>query len=341
MKGVILAAGKGTRMLPLTEKRPKPLLPVLDRPMLEHIITGVRDAGLTDLLLIIAYKGEAVQEYFGDGSRFGVKITYKWQEGPAGTGAATALAQDFVGDEPFFVCWGDIVVGRETYSNLVRLWETERPRAILSVNYVADPYQGAAVYVENGCVSRIIEKPERGTSTTNYNNAGIFMFGPEMFEILSNLPLSPRGEKEMPDAVKVLMERGAAIRALEVVGYWSDVGRPASLLELNAAIIAHRAADGTLIAPGVKVSSGVGLEAPVYLGVGCEVGAARLGPNVALGQSVSVGDGAVLEQVACLGDNAIGAGSVLRWAVVDEGVTVPAGLAIGGTPEAPAVVSTP
>ncbi|MBU0607454.1 MAG: nucleotidyltransferase family protein, partial [Armatimonadetes bacterium] len=200
MKGVILAAGKGTRMLPLTERRPKPLVPVLDRPMIDHIILGARDAGVDHLALVIDYLGEMIQERYGDGSALGLRIEYIWQAGAHGTGAATLLAADFVGDEPFFLSWGDIIVAPETYANVLRIWAEEQPDAILSLNWVADPWEGAAVYVdEAGYVAQIIEKPPRGQSTTNYNNAGIFVLRPEVFEVLRECPVSPRGEVEFPD----------------------------------------------------------------------------------------------------------------------------------------------
>jgi UDP-N-acetylglucosamine diphosphorylase / glucose-1-phosphate thymidylyltransferase / UDP-N-acetylgalactosamine diphosphorylase / glucosamine-1-phosphate N-acetyltransferase / galactosamine-1-phosphate N-acetyltransferase len=341
VKGVILAAGKGTRMLPLTERRPKPLVPVLDRPMLEHIILGVRDAGVTDLLLIVAYLGEMIQAHFGDGSRFGVNISYCWQEGPAGTGAATLLAEEFVGDEPFFLCWGDIIVGPETYRNVTRVWREELPRAVLSVNWVEDPWEGAAVYVREGLVERIVEKPPRGTAQTHYNNAGIFVFGSEIFGILRELPLSPRGEIEMPDAVQRLMASGAAIGAVEVEGYWSDVARPGSVLSLNEAIIRHRTPGGLIVDEAASVSPAAALTAPVYIGPGCRTGAAAVGPNAVLVSDVTVADGALLREAMCLGRNAIGAGCAVRSAILEEDVGLPPGLQVCGPEQMPAVLRVP
>jgi NDP-sugar pyrophosphorylase family protein len=339
VKGAILAAGKGTRMLPLTERRPKPLVPVVDRPMLEHIVLGARDAGITDILLIVAYMGEMIQEHFGDGSRLGVNISYCWQEGPAGTGAATLLAEEFAAGEPIFVCWGDIIVGPETYANVTRVWREEEPRAILSVNWVDDPWEGAAVYVRDGLVERIEEKPPRGTAQTNYNNAGIFLFGPEIFDILRELPYSPRGEKEMPDAVQRLMAMGAGIRAVEVAGYWSDVARPGSVLSLNETMIRHRSAEGVIVHPEARVAGGAVLVPPVYVGPGCELGAATIGPNVALVEQAVVGDGAVMQEAMCFGRNRIGEGCVVRRTLIEEDVALPSGLSVCGQEHMPAVLT--
>lgn len=338
MKGVILAAGKGTRMLPLTERRPKPLVPVLDRPMLEHIVIGVRDAGIEDILLIVGYKGEMIRSHFGDGSRLGVNIQYREQDGPAGTGAATLLAEEFAGGEPVFVCWGDIIVGPETYTRITRVWREQHPRAILSVNWVDDPWEGAAVYVRDGLVERIEEKPPRGTAQTHYNNAGIFIFGPEIFGILRELPYSPRGEIEMPDAVQRLMASGAGIRAVEVSGYWSDVARPSSVLALNEVMIRHRASDGLMVHPQASLVGNPTLVPPVYVGPGCNVVSATVGPNAVLVRDVTVAEGAVVQGAMCFGRNTIGQGGTVRGAILEEDVVLPPGWALLGPDEAPAVL---
>ncbi|MCE5238806.1 NDP-sugar synthase [bacterium] len=341
MKGVILAAGKGTRMLPLTQRRPKPLVPVLDRPMIDHIILGARDAGVDHLALVIDYMGEMIQERYGDGSALGLRIDYIWQEGARGTGAATLLAADFVGDEPFFLSWGDIIVAPETYANVLRVWHEEQPAAILSLNWVPDPWEGAAVYVdEAGYIERIVEKPPKGSSTTHYNNAGIFMLGPDVFEVLRQCPISPRGEVEFPDAIKAMMAQQRRIRGLEVIGYWSDVARPSAVLDLNSTIVNHRSSDGIIISPGAQVDPAATLMAPVFIGRGCRVGAATLGPEVTLGADTLVGDGAVLRRVATFGGNRLGEGCHLENVVVEERVAL-GGVSLSGTAETPEAIPTP
>lgn len=340
LKGVILAAGKGTRMLPLTERRPKPLVPVLDRPMIEHIITGARDAGVDHIALVVGYLGQMIREAYGDGSKLGVRLEYIWQEVPRGTGAGTLLAADFVGDEPFFLSWGDIMVAPETYTNVVRVWVEEQPEAILSLNWVEDPWEGAAVYVDDGgYIERILEKPPQGTSTTHYNNAGIFLLRPEIMEILRGVGESERGEVEFPDAVQALLRQGQRIRGLEVIGYWSDVARPSTLLELNGAMIRHRSADGIMVSDKARVSSQCRLVPPVYIGAGCQVGRADLGPGVTLGPDTVVADGAQLDNVVTFGANRIGAGSVLRHAILEERADVGAGEQVIAPADTPQVVT--
>jgi UDP-N-acetylglucosamine diphosphorylase / glucose-1-phosphate thymidylyltransferase / UDP-N-acetylgalactosamine diphosphorylase / glucosamine-1-phosphate N-acetyltransferase / galactosamine-1-phosphate N-acetyltransferase len=338
LKGVILAAGKGTRMLPLTQRRPKPLVPVLDRPMIEHIICGARDAGFDHLCLVIGHLGEMIRDHLGDGSSLGVRLEYVWQEVAGGTGAATLLAEEFIGGDPFFLSWGDIIVGPQTYQNVARAWHEEHPQAVLSLNYVDDPWEGAAVYVEDGYITRIVEKPPVGTSTTNYNNAGIFIFGAEILDILKETPDSKRGEKEVPDAIQTLLGQGARIRGLEVEGYWSDVARPATVLRLSSTLINHRCASGVLVDETAEIAPGAELVAPVYIGPGCRVGNAVVGPDVALMGATSVGDGARLSRSMSFGEACLGAGSQMCEAIIEEGAVLPEGMALTGDAAAPAVL---
>jgi NDP-sugar pyrophosphorylase family protein len=187
-------------------------------------------------------------------------------------------------------------------------------------------------------VERIVEKPPQGTSQTHYNNAGIFVFGSEIFGILRELPLSPRGEVEMPDAVQRLMASGAAIRAVEVQGYWSDVARPGSILSLNDAIIRHRAPGGVIVHEAASVSPAAVLTAPVHIGPGCRLGAASVGPSVTLVSDVTVADGATLREAMCLGRNAIGPGCGVRGAILEEDVALPPGLQVCGQEQMPVVL---
>lgn len=340
MKGVILAAGKGTRMLPLTERRPKPLVPVLDRPMLEHIIVGARDAGVDEIGVIVGHLGEQIVEYFGDGSGLGMRIEYIWQQEAKGTGHAALLAEGFVAGEPFFMSWGDIIVPPENYKNVVNAFREGDCDAVLSLNYVEDPYQGAAVYEEDGFVVRIQEKPPKGTATTNWNNAGLFVYQAELFDRLRNLTPSPRGELELPDAVQEMIREGKRIRAVKLVGYWSDVARPAAVLSLNSTIMEYRYRDayGIHIDPTAQINEGCVVKPPVYVGPGCVVQDARIGPDVTLISNCRVQAGVQLRRSALFDGVRVGCGAVLTRCVVEEGAQVEAGVTLKGTADAPLIV---
>jgi len=305
--------------------------------MIEHIIVGAADAGVTELLIVIGYRGEMVREALGTGERFGLRIEYAVQEKPAGTGDATLMAEEFIAGEPFFLSWGDIIVSRRNYARIGRVWREEKPDLLLSLNWVEDPWEGAAVYVEGNRVVRIIEKPPKGTSTTNYNNAGIFVLPSEILEATKEISLSARGERELPDAIQLMLSRGFFVRGVPIEGCWSDVARPAEVIRLNGALLAE---------PEYPEHS---IEAP---SADCRAGASRVAPYI-LGQQVSVGEGCVIGPSAFALDGArigarcsvkhsllfpnaaIGDACELEWAVVEEGAQVPPGTRAIGTPEAP------
>lgn len=223
-KAVILAAGRGTRMKDLTAECPKPLLPLNGRPMLAHVIEAIESAGITEILLIVRYKAEMIKDFFRDHPPAKACLTYKHQPAQDGTGSATLQAREFIGDEPFLLTFGDIIVEPSIYSRLIEF--AEDAAAVLALKSMDDPYRGAAVYVEGRHVTRIIEKPPRGTSTTPWGNAGIYFFRSSIFTELDRIPLSPRGEYELTDAIDQLLAAGQTLRWVEIRGHWRDVGLP-------------------------------------------------------------------------------------------------------------------
>ena len=339
MKGVLLAAGKGTRMLPLTEKRPKPLVPVLDRPILEHIILGARDAGVDHFGLIVGHLGAMIEDYFGDGRGLGVRIDYIWQQEAKGTGHAALLAEEFVAGDVFFMSWGDIMVSPRNYTAVVGAFEGGKTDAVLSLNWVQDPCKGAAVYVKDGLVEKIIEKPDPGTSTTNYNNAGLFVYTAELFDRLRRLKPSARGELELPDAVQEMVREGKRIAAVPLEGYWSDVADPAAVIELNATMLGDRYEGGLYVDRTAQVSPEATLEAPYYVGPSCVVeGGAHVGPNAVLQRGCTVKAGAHFSEAALLTGARVGGRARVRYCLVEEDAHVGEGEEFLGERRAPRVV---
>ncbi|MGI5816720.1 MAG: sugar phosphate nucleotidyltransferase [Armatimonadota bacterium] len=323
MKAVILAAGEGTRMRPLTNRRPKPLVPVAGRPILSHIVGGLASAGVDQVCLVIGWKGDQIQAAFGDGSGVGAELTYVWQHDPGGTGAAVLLAEEFIGDDRFVLGWGDIIIPPENYRRMLDVYRAESPEAMLAVNRVDDPWEGAAVYVEDGHVDRIIEKPPKGTSATNFNNAGLFVFGPELLGVLKGTGVSERGELEVPSAIATLLDRGTAIRAYEIDGYWSDVARPSSAIAISGRIIGRMAHSGVIRHPEARVGPRARLRPPVLIGPGASIRAATVGPNAVVMDNAIVADGCELTNTIVMPGACVEADCELAWTVVEEGATVP------------------
>ena len=234
MKAVILAAGKGTRMKEITKSIPKPMAYINNKPMLEHIIRFIKNAGITEFGIVVGYKQSIVQDHFQNGSMLGVSITYIEQKEQNGTGAALNLAKDFVSGEPFFFSFGDVITPQENYPGMLEYFEKTSCDTLLGLNRVDDPYMGAAVYIdENNNIIRMVEKPPKGTSTTNLNNGGIMILKHDIFDYTARLKLSQRGEYELTDVFGLLKEDGRTLKGYELSGYWKDVGTAKDLEAAN------------------------------------------------------------------------------------------------------------
>jgi NDP-sugar pyrophosphorylase family protein len=225
-KAVILAAGRGTRMQTLTESVPKPMLEVAGRPLLARVVESLRGAGLEEFLIVTGYLAEQVESYFAKTPG----VEFRRQEVRDGTARAAVLARDWAGADDLLLTFGDILTEPDVYVAMAR--KLAGYEAVLAVKHVDDPWQGAAVYTEGDRVTRIIEKPVRGTSTTQWNSAGIYCFRETVWSELARVPLSPRGEYELTDAVRLLLERGAPVTFYGIPGWWRDVGRPEDLWEV-------------------------------------------------------------------------------------------------------------
>lgn len=231
-KAVLLAAGRGTRMRDLTNELPKPMIAVRGKPILQHIIEGLRAAGVEEILIIVGWRAEFVRQAFGDGGRCGVAIHYLTQIVQDGTGKVVELARHFVGGEAFILSYGDILVEAANYSRLTTLEsDTE---AIVTVTRGEDVSKGGAVFVNQRFeLIDLREKPNPGQATSPWYNAGIYALRPSIFDFSARLERSPRGEFELTDAIRNLAHSGKKVQALELTGEWTDVRDPEILAKLN------------------------------------------------------------------------------------------------------------
>src|SRR5436309_5366037 len=232
-QAVILAAGRGTRMRELTAEIPKPKIVVRGKPVLQYIIEGLRDAGIHKVLIVIGYHADAVRNFFGDGSRWSIGIQYATQTVQDGTGRVVDLARDFVGDSPFILSYGDILVDPTNYKRVVDL--PEDVEAIITVTRGEDVSKGGAVFVNDRMeLIDLREKPKPGEPTSPWYNAGLYAFRPTIFDLTAKLKRSPRGEYELTDAIRDLAQSGKKVKALELTGEWADVRDPEILARLNS-----------------------------------------------------------------------------------------------------------
>jgi dTDP-glucose pyrophosphorylase len=231
-RAVVLAAGRGTRMRELTNDIPKPMIEVRGKPVLQHIVQGLCDAGVRRFLIIVGYHAERVRNFFGDGRHHNVAIEYATQTVQDGTGRVVNLARDFTGGSPFVLSYGDILISPVNYKRIVEF--SDDVEAIITVTRGEDVSKGGAVFVnEQMELVDLREKPKSGEPTSPWYNAGLYAFRPSIFEFIARLEPSPRGEYELTDAIRDLAQSGKKVQALELTGEWADVRDPEILARLN------------------------------------------------------------------------------------------------------------
>ena len=221
MKAVILAAGKGTRLLPLTENTHKGLLPIGDKPLLEHTIDALSKNKIRDIFLVVNYRREDIEKYFGDGSKFNARIEYMYQENPkGGTADAVRCAKGKI-KESFVLLNGDIFFHPSIIGKMMQ--NRTDCDGLIVCKEVENPKEFGILDVKNGKIVRILEKPESPPS--NLANTGIYLLPEEIFDAIDKTPLSKRGEYEVTDSIQALIDRGFVFKPVVVEEFWIDVGR--------------------------------------------------------------------------------------------------------------------
>jgi len=230
---VLLAAGRGKRLGALTADMPKPLLDIAGAPLISHIVDALASGGLTHFIVVAGYRSAQIEEWAKTYRRenSGIDITAVRQPQLNGTGGAMLAARPQLGDQARFVFgWGDILMDRANYPRFMRRARNDDYDLMLTMNRVKDPFRGGAVYVTpQMMVERLEEKPAPGTSTTRWNNAGLFATGQIIFDYIARLKPSARGELEVPGAISQMIADGRVVRAVDMRGFWSDVGTPEDL----------------------------------------------------------------------------------------------------------------
>lgn len=290
LKAVIIAAGEGKRMRPLTYNRPKVMLPVAGKPILEHLLVEIRQAGIKEFIFVTGYHEEKVKEYFGPGTKWGVSIEYISQIEQAGTADAVRTVETLV-DDRFVVANGDIIIDSGDIKAIA-----ENTGNTLSLYGVDNPKELGTVEVEGTLVKRIHEKVENPPS--NLANTGFYLFTRDIFKAIAKTPLSPRGEYELTDSIQWLVDNNikVAYRELE---RWMDTSYPWDLLTANEYLLADMKSDihGTIeenavikgsisVGDGSVIRSGSYISGPVVIGEDCVIG-----PNCYIRPSTSIGNG--------------------------------------------------
>jgi len=306
LKGVILHGGQGTRLRPLTHTGPKQLIPVANKPISQYVLESLRESGIRDIAIVLGnIHPDKVKEYYGDGSSFGVKVTYIYQGEPKGIAHAVGLCREFVGDEPFVVHLGDDLLkggvkkfveefDNSTYDGMVLLCEVKDPQRF-----------GVAEIDENGRLVRLVEKPKEPPS--NYALSGIYFFRPVIFDMIKQLKPSWRGELEITEAIQLLLDSGHHVSYRLVKGWWKDTGAPEDILESNRLVLDEMTPkiEGNIeegatlqgrisIGKGSKIKSGAVIRGPATIGEKTTIEASvYVGPYTSIGNHVNIRKGEI------------------------------------------------
>ncbi|MBX7212486.1 MAG: glucose-1-phosphate thymidylyltransferase [Thermoflexales bacterium] len=235
MKGLILSGGKGTRLYPLTFTSAKQLIPVANTPVLVRVIQTIRDADITDIGIVIGDTGEEIKAAVGDGSRWGVSVTYIKQDAPLGLAHAVKISQGFLGDDKFVMFLGDNVIQGGIHG-LIRQFDTSGYNSQIVLTRVREPqHYGVAVLRTDGSIERLIEKPKQPPSDLAL--VGIYMFDKSVFQAVNAITPSWRGELEITDAIQWLVTAGKSVFPYIHKGWWVDTGKPIDMLEANSLVL--------------------------------------------------------------------------------------------------------
>ncbi len=234
MKGLILSGGEGTRLRPITHTSAKQLVPVANKPILFYGIEAIRDAGITDIGIIVGDTEEEIREAVGDGSAWGIRVTYVRQEQPLGLAHAVLTAEEFLGDSPFVMYLGDNLI-KEGISSLVDQFQAMQPDAMILLAHVSQPERFGVAELDGERVVRLIEKPSEPPSDLAL--VGVYMFKPCIFDACHAIEPSWRNELEITDALQHMIDHGCHVEPHLIDGWWKDTGHLEDLLEANRIIL--------------------------------------------------------------------------------------------------------
>ena len=298
VKGIILHGGHGTRLRPLTHTGPKQLLPIANKPMSQYALEDLKKAGVTDIGIIIGdVYPEKVKEYYGTGEKFGIKISYIYQDSPKGISHAIRLCKDFIGSDKFIVYLGDNVL-RKNLVDYTKKFQTSNSDAMILLCEVDEPQRFGIAELDKdnpGKIKKIVEKPKDPPS--NLAVIGIYFLTPKIFDIIDRLKPSWRGELEITDALYMLINEGNKIEYDLVTGWWKDTGTPEDIIHANKLVLDSigtenqflidndaQIKDNIVIGKNSTISRDSFVTGPVIIGKNCTIGpAVRLGPYVSVG----------------------------------------------------------
>ncbi len=328
MKAVVMAGGEGTRLRPMTASQPKPMLPVVNKPIMEHVLRLLRRHGFDETVVTVQFLASMVRNYFGDGEDFGMSLQYATEETPLGTAGSVKNAEDALRDEPILVISGDALTDIDL-SELVKFHKDNGALVTVGLTRVPDPLEfGIIIVDDDGRIQRFLEKPTWGQVFSDTVNTGIYVMEPE---VLAEVPAGEVVDWSH-DVFPRLLERGAPLYGWIADGYWEDVGALESYLKAQADVLAGRVSaeiDGFEVSPGVWVAEGAEVDpdavltGPLAIGDYAKIEAgAQLREFTVIGSNVVVKEGAFLHRAVVHNNVYVGIGTTLRGCVIGKNTDV-------------------
>ncbi|MCK4669038.1 NTP transferase domain-containing protein [Candidatus Bathyarchaeota archaeon] len=339
MKAVVLAAGEGVRLQPVTLTRPKHLIKVGGKPILEHCLKALKACRVSEILIVVHFMADAIHNYLGDGEKIGLKIKYIEQKKVLGTGNALSIAEPFVEDD-FLLVYGDLLFTADAVKKVIGLHKKEKPAMTMAVVPVEKPEDYGIIDLDESNVKRIIEKPIRKEAPTNLANAGIYVFSTEIFEKVRETSASARGEWEITDAISLLLRDGKPVLAARVSREdWFDVGRPWDLLKANRWALTrmkHKAygqiengahlIGPVTVAETARIRSGAYVEGPAFIDEESDIGPnCYIRPYTSIGKKVRIGNACEIKNSIIMDNTHIGHLSYIGDCVIGEKCNLGAG----------------
>ena len=321
MKAVIMAGGEGTRLRPLTSNQPKPMMPIANRPMMEHIVELLKRHGFEDIVVTVAFQANAIRTYFGNGSEFGVRMVYATEETPLGTAGSVRNAMDEL-DEAFLVISGDVLTDIDLGA-IVDFHRDHKAMATIALKSMENPLEfGIVITREDGSVERFLEKPTWGQVFSDTINTGIYVLQPEIFEYIE----ADKPVDFSSDVFPRLLDDGRAVFGCITEGYWEDVGNLDTYIKAHQDVLdaqvavevaGFRMGEGIWLGEGSEIDPAAQVTGPAIIGDYCRIEAgARLSEYTVLGSNVRVGPDCFIERSVVHDNVYLGTGVRLRGAVV-------------------------
>jgi glucose-1-phosphate thymidylyltransferase len=330
MKGLILSGGRGTRLRPITFTSAKQLVPVANKPILFYGIEALAASGISEIGIVVGDTKQEIRDAVGDGSRFGVSVTYIEQEAPLGLAHAVLVSEPFLGTDPFCMYLGDNLI-RERLAPLVTRFRDEKPNCQILLAAVPDPTQFGVAVLKDGQVVRLVEKPKQPPS--NLGLVGVYMFDATVFKAVKAITPSARGELEITDAIQWLIDQGYLVRPHIIEGWWKDTGKLEDMLEANRIILDALAprVEGVVerseivgkvvIEAGAKVVEST-IRGPAIIGRGATIEHAYVGPFTSIGDGVVVRAAEIEHSIVLEGSSLTDVGGRIESSLIGRNVSI-------------------